>query len=187
MARSIGQRPVLGVVLAVLLVAVGYRAWNPPGRVASAPGRTASRSVAENPARANPPAVPDVQLGVLESARPDPASPGRNLFRFDAGRPGVAPEMPAIGPAPVGPGPGPVPAGGGRVASLALGLKFIGTLDVLTDLGTVAVLSDGQFVFHGREGDVIDGRYRIVSIGAESLVMEHLDGGGRQTLRLSGL
>jgi hypothetical protein len=59
---------------------------------------------------------------------------------------------------------------------------------VLTAEGTgrVAVLSDGRSVYHGREGEVIEGRYRIVRIGEESIQMEHLDGRGRQTIRLSG-
>ena len=38
----------------------------------------------------------------------------------------------------------------------------------------------------GREGDIIDGRYRLVRIGVESVVMEYLDGRGRTTIRLSG-
>ena len=50
----------------------------------------------------------------------------------------------------------------------------------------MAVLSDGRFTFHGHAGDIIDGRYRIVSIGVESIVLEHVDGRRRQTIRLSG-
>ena len=53
-------------------------------------------------------------------------------------------------------------------------------------VGRIAALSDGTFVYHGREGDVIEGRYRIVKIGVESIVMEHVDGRGRQTIRLTG-
>ena len=33
---------------------------------------------------------------------------------------------------------------------------------------------------------MIEGRYRIVQIGEESMQIEHLDGRGRQTIRLSG-
>jgi hypothetical protein len=64
-------------------------------------------------------------------------------------------------------------------------MKFIG---VVTREGKskIAVLSDGKFVFHGREGDIIEGRYRVVRIGEESVQMEYLDGRGRQTIRLSG-
>ena len=38
----------------------------------------------------------------------------------------------------------------------------------------------------GREGEIIDGRYRLVRIGVESVVMEYVDGRGRTTIRLSG-
>jgi hypothetical protein len=48
------------------------------------------------------------------------------------------------------------------------------------------VLSDGKVVVHGKEGAEIEGRYRIVKIGEESLQIEHVDGRGRQTIRLSG-
>jgi hypothetical protein len=50
----------------------------------------------------------------------------------------------------------------------------------------IAILSDGRNVVHGREGDIIEGRYRILRIGAESIEMAYVDGRGRQTLRLTG-
>jgi hypothetical protein len=39
---------------------------------------------------------------------------------------------------------------------------------------------------YGKDGDTIDGRYRIVKIGAESVEVTHLDGRGRQVIRLTG-
>ena len=39
---------------------------------------------------------------------------------------------------------------------------------------------------HGKEGDIIDGRYRILKIGTESIEMAYVDGRGRQTIRLTG-
>jgi hypothetical protein len=48
------------------------------------------------------------------------------------------------------------------------------------------VLSDGRNVFYGREGDIIEGRYRILRIGVESIEMTYVDGGGQQTIRLTG-
>ena len=68
-----------------------------------------------------------------------------------------------------------------------ISLKFIGTVAPSSaPAGKIAVLSDGKFVFYGREGDIIEGRYRLVKIGEESLQIEYVDGRGRQTLRLSG-
>jgi hypothetical protein len=50
-----------------------------------------------------------------------------------------------------------------------------------------AILSDGRGnVFHGKEGDIIEGRYRVLSVGTDTVDLSYLDGRGRQTLRLSG-
>jgi hypothetical protein len=48
------------------------------------------------------------------------------------------------------------------------------------------VLSDGRDQFYGREGDIIDGRYRIVRIGVESVDMTYVDGRGARRIPLSG-
>jgi hypothetical protein len=65
-------------------------------------------------------------------------------------------------------------------------VKFIGI--VQTPDKKFAVLSDVSThdVFYGREGDIIDGRYRILRIGVESIEMAYVDGRGRQTIRLTG-
>jgi hypothetical protein len=39
---------------------------------------------------------------------------------------------------------------------------------------------------NGREGDLIEGRYRVLRVGADSLDLAYADGRGRQTIRLSG-
>ena len=77
----------------------------------------------------------------------------------------------------------PRPAGPPPPAPIAL--KFIGIVDQEPRL-RVAVLTDGRNVFYGREGDTIEGRYRIERIGADSVDMAYVDGRGRQTIRLSG-
>jgi hypothetical protein len=51
----------------------------------------------------------------------------------------------------------------------------------------VAALSDCKGgTWNARQGEVVDGQYRVVQLGIESLVIEYLDGKGRQTLRLEG-
>jgi hypothetical protein len=65
-------------------------------------------------------------------------------------------------------------------------MKFIGVVEAVSPAQRIAVLSDARGVYEGREGDVIEGRYRIVRIGQESIEMAYLDGRGRQTIRLSG-
>jgi hypothetical protein len=90
--------------------------------------------------------------------------------------------VPVFAPAPAEPaapaGPPPPPP---------IPLKFIGVLEKGEGLKwAVLSLGDGRAPLHGKEGDIIDGRYRIVKIGTESIEMVHLDGRGRQTIRLTG-
>jgi hypothetical protein len=56
------------------------------------------------------------------------------------------------------------------------------------DGSKLAVLApgEGRAPMHGQEGDIIDGRYRILKIGTESIELAYLDGAGRQTIRLTG-
>jgi hypothetical protein len=77
--------------------------------------------------------------------------------------------MPAAPPVPAGPPPIP--------------LKFIGVVQRANGVRW-AVLSDGKLTVYGREADIIDGQYRIVSIGTESIELSYADGRGRQTIRL---
>jgi hypothetical protein len=65
-------------------------------------------------------------------------------------------------------------------------LRFIGVLGEPGRRRKFAVLSDGRGTLYGQEGDIIDGRYRIVRIGVESIEMAYVDGRGQQTIRLSG-
>jgi hypothetical protein len=50
----------------------------------------------------------------------------------------------------------------------------------------IAMLSDGHGVYYGSEGSVIEGQYRIVRIGLDSIEMTYLDGRGRRVIPLSG-
>jgi hypothetical protein len=130
--------------------------------------------------------VVEVGVGNLERTPPPVSGSGRNPFAFEV-RAAPAPPRPA-GPVPPPvtlPGPtGPAGPGAARLEPIAL--KFIGILSGEGKTGRIAVLSDGKFVYYGREGDVIEGRYRLLVIGEESVQLEYVDGQGRQTIRLSG-
>jgi hypothetical protein len=41
-------------------------------------------------------------------------------------------------------------------------------------------------LFQAVEGDVVDGRYRVVRVGAQSVVLSYLDGSGTRTVILGG-
>ena len=113
---------------------------------------------------AEPSAIPSLQTG---------AGPRHHLWRPAAPSPNVP-------PAPVGPPPPPPPP--------PITVKFIGILD-LADGTRIAVFTDcsaGRRQAQAREGGTVDGRYRLVKIGRESVVIEHLDGRGRTTLAAGG-
>jgi hypothetical protein len=80
-------------------------------------------------------------------------------------------------PVPTGPPPPP-----------PILLRFIGVIDLPSPEGRMAILSDGRGgpPVPGKQGDIIEGRYRLLRVGADSIEMEYLDGRGRQTIRLSG-
>jgi hypothetical protein len=128
--------------------------------------------------------VGDIRLESLESRDEASAIPTRDVFQFQSNRaeaPEVVENRPSAPvdsapPAPVGPPPPP-----------PIPLRYIGYLDQPGQVPRVAVLSDGRGnVFNGKEGDIIEGRYRVLRIGTDSADLIYVDGRGRQTIRLSG-
>jgi hypothetical protein len=183
MGRERRTQVMLGALVVALGAAAAYRLW--PGTAANAPAASSRRGAARTSGAGAQELVPDVHLEALERERPKPGDVDRNLFRFKA-KPApppapVAPrpaEPPPAPPAPIGPPPPPpVPP---------IPFKFIGILEVPGQARRVAILSDSRGVYHGREGDIIEGRYRILKIGTESIEMAEVDGQRRQTIRLSG-
>jgi hypothetical protein len=170
---------ILGVLVAVF-VAVTFvvsRGEGPAGTSAppsNQPGRPAGQ--------AGVPEVADVNLEALQAEHNPPTDPERNLFLFR--QKAALPAAPRAEQAPRAFVP-PVPAG--PPAPPQIPLKYIGLLEGGGAGGKVAILSDGRgSTFHAREGEVIDGRYKLVRIGTDSIELSYVDGRGRQTLRLSG-
>lgn len=174
--RLIALLALLGVLLAV----AGYR-WFGPQAAATTAARAAGR-VTRGGRTATSVTAPDVHLQALEEQRPQP-QPERNLFRFKPKAPPPAPPRAAAATPPVAAGPsGPPPP----PALAPITMRFIGLVEAPEHAQKIAILSDGRGIYQGREGDIIEGRYRIVRIGVESVEMAYLDGRGRQTIRLSG-
>jgi hypothetical protein len=167
----------VAVSLVLVVVVLARRSDTPAGR-ASAPSN--SRRARSTDANTTPPA--DVKLELLKSA-PNALGPSRrNPFQF---KPKALPPAPprAATVAPIVIAPPPVPQGPPPPPPIAL--KYIGVLD--TAQGRVAVFRDsGGDIVNGKEGDIIDGRYRLLKIGVESADLAYVDGRGRQTIRLSG-
>jgi hypothetical protein len=143
-----------------------------------------SRAPATNTAaRSNDP-VGALDLKALGKDRPEPQTTERNPFRFKPKPPPpppkpavtTTPEPPPVATGPVEPPPPP-----------RIPLKYIGDMaDPAAPGKRIAILSDGRGAYYGREGDIIEGRYRVVRIGVESIELAHLDGRGRQTIRQTG-
>jgi len=183
------------VTVAVLAVLAGAAvwAWLSPAPETSGPRAAATRTRRPaDDANDNLPQAAGVRLAALTSAREEPGASARNPFRFErrgaggggGGTAGLASESPAP-PLTLTPVEPATPTGPPPLAPIAL--KFIGRVETADGL-TVAVLSagEGRAPLHGKEGDIIDGRYRILKIGTESVEMAYLDGRGRQTIRLTG-
>lgn len=138
--------------------------------------------------------VVDVHLEALQGTRQQVGAAQRNLFRFElAPAPAPPPVPPPPSPSgfppldlPVGlppPDPGPV----GPSPPPPIPVKFIGAVEGSGTEGQVVYFSDGRGrVFFGREGDIIEGQYRVLKVSPDAAELAYLDGRGRQTIRLSG-
>ena len=129
------------------------------------------------------PADLDVRIEALKQPSPAPSEVERNPFRFQPKPPPPPPPManrPEVVAPPVPTGP-PLPPPPPPIGNT---IKFIGI--VQTAKGRIGAFSDCRVTFPGREGEVIEGRYRVVKIGIESAEVEYLDGNGRSTLPLNG-
>jgi len=179
------QLGLLGVLVVVLAAALW---WNFAVPAVPQSPQPRARSAARPAPRGTPAAAPveQVRLDALTASRPEPATGGRDPFRFRAPGPGrgqgpdiAPPDIPAdVGPsadAPIVPsGPPPIP------------LRFIGVMRLPQSGRLIAVLSDGNGVYRGSEGDIIEGRYRIVRLRPEAVELAYVDGQGHQVIRLSG-
>jgi hypothetical protein len=156
------------------------------GDVAPATAPVAGRTGASGRGSGSVP-VSDLKLELLEQKRAHLGEPERDPFRFQARQPAPRPATATPPPppsAPVGERPS-VPAGPPPPPPIAL--RFIGLVDAPSQAGRLAILSDGRGnVVYGKEGDTIEGRYRLLKVGADSVELAYIDGRGRQTVRLSG-
>ena len=142
------------------------------------------RAAAARASAANDPVVVDLRLHRLQTAPGASESVERNLFRFQS-RP--LPPPPPSPKAPQEPRVPPVAVVDRPPALPPIPLRYIGLLEAPAQAGRVAVLSDGRGnVFYGREGDTIEGRYRVLQVSPVATELSYLDGRGRQTIRLSG-
>lgn len=124
-----------------------------------------------------------IRLSELEPVA-EQTSGARNPFGF-----GAPPPPPRVNapPPPPPPPPRPVtPAPSGPPPLPPIPVKFLGYVEDPKRPGKVVALVIGGEVVIAREGDLVDGRFRLVKVALETIVMSYPDGRGQQTIRLSG-
>ncbi len=190
-ARQVTPRTLLLAAAALAALVVLVAIW-PRGTADTTGSSPQGAGPAVGSPLADPAVPPALGLEGMQAARAVPANK-RDLFRFGAAPPAGG-EIGAEGPdssgqAPAGrrgaaPPPGEIEQPAAPPPPPPIPLRFVGLIQ--TARGQVASLTDGKFVYNAREGDIVEGRWRVVKIGAESVVIERIDGTGRQTLRLAG-
>jgi hypothetical protein len=115
----------------------------------------------------------------------DVSEPVRNPFTYGARpTPPPAPRPESVTPSPVLPPSMPaLPQG-----PPPIGVKLVG-MTVIPETGrTMVTLQDpaSKAVYQGFEGDIVDGRYRVVKVGSQSVVLSYVDGTGMRTIPLGG-
>ena len=178
---------VLGVLLLVLGVTVvfAYRMNQP--QVTSAVQPVPVKTSANPPA----PSEAHIRLDLLENSETADAVAKRNLFQYRQAPP-PPPTTPQRGAASVAPNPTVNPTPPPQVvnrpppppAPPPITLKYQ-ALFVVTDSptgGPTAVLADESRHYNVKTGEILLGRYRILSISENSVEIEDLDNNRRQTL-----
>jgi hypothetical protein len=185
MERKRQREIAIGVAAVVIVGIAAYRISTtaPPSPASTASQPALTGAAGQQPNKKGQ--VTGVDLDSLHTGRPEPVGSRRNPFRFTpkpapspSGSPGSMTPMPPPMQTPTEPiEPAPPP----RIT-----LKFIGTMES-GRAGKYAILTDGRGLpIYGKEGQVIEGRYRIMRIGVESVDLAYLDGRGRQTIRQTG-
>ena len=139
--------------------------------------------------------LPDLRLDALHAERPPLPENARNPFRFGsraatAASPTHSTLMPADAAAPpreaAFPRTADSPASDASAGAVSSDLRLVGIVEAPRTAGPVAVLTDARGVHHGRLGDAVDGRYRIVAFEDAAVEIEDLVRGERMTLRMGG-
>lgn len=179
------QRPRPWLLALLGLVIVAYLATQMFSGPSAAPSVSTGgqRAQAQGPAADQiDPALLDVKIETLGEEPGAPAEVSRNPFRFQPRPPPPPPPMAALPPqTSYVPPPPAAPVGPPSIGTL---IKFIGIID--TGKEKIGAFSDCKYTFSGREGEVVEGRFRVVRLGVESAILEYVDGTGRATLPLNG-
>jgi len=185
------QLALLGAIVVVFILVVWWQLTRDQPGSPVAPTTAAVMPTGRGAGTAPGVLVPAVALPALKADGAEPVDTGRDPFRFDAGRsapagggrqsagqaalPPVQQVVPAAPAEPAGPPPPP-----------PITLRYIGMAKQGAGGKQLVVLRDERGIYYGAEGDVIEGRYRILRVAPDSVDVAYVDGRGRRTIQLSG-
>jgi len=170
----------LGALLLVLALALAYRYWPATESRPASDGTPGARTPGVEPPGILP--LPqDVRLRALDSP-PDLADTTRNPFTFGV-RPAPSPPPETPMPPRMDPPPPPRPQGPPPIA-----LRLMGVTVIPGDGRSLVTLKEPSTngLYQAFEGDIVDGRFRVVRVGLQSVVLSYLDGSGTRTIPLGG-
>lgn len=186
------RRQLLLLGLLIIVAIVVWYSTSSGDAATEAPVSTSNPAVTPQPAS---PAAGSGRSGQSGSGLPEPvrladlepvplqSATARNPFGFGSKpAPPTPPPPPYVPPPP----PPPQPAKPTVPPLPPIPVKFLGFAENPAQPGKVVALRVNGAVVVAREGDLVDGRYRLVKVGLESIVMAYPDGRGQQTIRLSG-
>ena len=139
--------------------------------------QSSNQAVATGPTPVVP--VVDLNLDRLRAAGGELKPTERDPFRFRPKPPPPAPRVqapPVVFQPPVPTGPPPPPR---------IPLKYFGFITIGGER-TASFSDERGNTFTGKEGDILEGRYRLLRIGPNSVDLAYLDGRGRQSISMTG-
>jgi hypothetical protein len=182
---------IIMVVLLAILLAVGIYDLARSGNTSAAPpvaSSTATSAASSKPAiqgKKTPTPTPAAQnnnldptlhLNVLEASRRVKYEPGRNIFRME--------EAPIPKPENVRPTATPIPTPTPTPPPPQIPLKFYGFQNKSNPDQKQIFLAENDVVFVAKQGDIIDRRYRVVSIQKTSVTIEDVLTNNKQDIQL---
>jgi len=141
-----------------------------PGAPRIAPDKKGAAQAAQNNLD------PTFHKNVLEASRRVKYEPGRNIFRME--------EAPIPVPVNVRPTPTQIPTPTPTPPPPPIPLKFYGFQNKANPDQKQIFLAENDVVFVAKQGDIIDRRYRVVSIQKTSVTIEDVLTNNKQDIQL---
>lgn len=171
---------VLAAVAITVLAVVLYRLL-----LSQAPGTVITEKATGK--ALSPDGIPRIALSRLDEERNASTAGQRDIFVFAPSKVQLAQAASAAEAAAAAASAVPTPVPEPTPTPLpVVSLKFIGSADNGKGVKVAVLLTERNEVLTGRVGDVVANRYRVTSIGFESVDLEDVLGGGSRRLPLKG-